>query len=124
MTIPVLLCLFTAVFLLALSLPALIRRKLHIGVTFPAAAALLLFLYTGASLCLIRENELNERIVIATDYFHQFRASLLAEDSHLPSCGMPSVCELSLIPGFWLREIPGIFSVLLTRIWRKRRRSS
>lgn len=40
-------CLIAASLLLLFSLPALVQRKLHLGVVFPTAVSLTLFLYAG-----------------------------------------------------------------------------
>lgn len=47
-------CLIAASLLLLFSLPALVQRKLHLGVVFPTAVSLTLFLYAGSCLRLSR----------------------------------------------------------------------
>lgn len=69
------------------------------------------------SAALIRQLSRSGRIIIATDFFHQFRSALLAQGEGLISCGAASFREPFLLPGYWLREIPGILyaGILLLR---------
>ena len=57
------------------------------------------------STALLDEKGLSRRIVIATDFYHQYRASLLAKRAGLSSCGISGFKEPLMIPGYWLREI-------------------
>ena len=55
MPIPVIVCLISACFLLVVSLPALLQKKLHFGVVFPTAVSCLLFLYAALA-CILPDS--------------------------------------------------------------------
>lgn len=65
----------------------------------------------------MRECGLSFRVIVATDFFHQFRSSLLAKREGFDAFGAASIREPLLLPGYWLREMPGILCawVLLLR---------
>lgn len=68
---------------------------------------------------LIREYGLSSRVVVATDFFHQFRSSLLAKRERLDAFGAASIRESLLLPGYWLREMPGILCTWVLLLRRK-----
>lgn len=68
---------------------------------------------------LIQKHGFSSRVIVATDYFHQFRSSLLAKSKGLNPCGTASVREPLLLPGYWLREMPGILCAWVLLLRRK-----
>lgn len=58
---------------------------------------------------------LSRSVIIATDFYHQYRASLLAKRAGLSSCGVSGFKEPLMIPGYWLREIIGLLYFYLFR---------
>ncbi len=56
------------------------------------------------SKAILEENNLNDDIVIVTDGFHQYRASLIAERLGLDSYSISCNTRLELVPTYWVRE--------------------
>ncbi len=55
----------------------------------------------------------DRKVIVATDFYHQYRASLLAKRAGLSSCGVSGFKEPAMIPGYWLREIIGLIYFFL-----------
>lgn len=60
------------------------------------------------SMEIIRENSLNEVCAIATNDFHEYRASLVAKDLGITAYAVPGKTELGLLPPYYVREIYAI----------------
>lgn len=54
-----------------------------------------------------------EEVLIATDAFHQLRASIYAELSGMRAYALPSGTPWGLLPSYWVREWAGISKALL-----------
>lgn len=67
----------------------------------------------------MRECGLSFRVIVATDFFHQFRSSLLAKREGFDAFGAASIREPLLLPGYWLREMPGILCAWVLLLRRK-----
>ena len=61
---------------------------------------------------LIRANDLSETVAIATDGFHEYRASLLAKDAELTPHAIPSRTYIFVFPGYWAREILAVWEAV------------
>ena len=56
----------------------------------------------------IAENNLPQRVAIATDGFHIYRAHLLARQAGLDPSAIPAQTPIRLLPYYWVREIAAI----------------
>ena len=63
------------------------------------------FLYSTR---IIEENFLSREIVVASDGFHQLRASMFAKDNGLAFHALPANTPLLLAPGYYAREWMGV----------------
>ena len=63
------------------------------------------FLYSTK---IIREEGLSTQIVVATDGFHQFRASMFAKDNGLTFHALPANTPWLLAPCYYARELMGV----------------
>lgn len=52
----------------------------------------------------LKKNDLDSEIVIVTDGFHQYRASLIADKLELNSYSVSCNTRLELVPTYWVRE--------------------
>ena len=59
-----------------------------------------------------REQNLSPSFAIATDGFHQLRASLYAKDQGLEVYSLPAKTPWGLAPGYWVREWFGVLKAL------------
>lgn len=57
---------------------------------------------------ILEENSLGDEVVIITDSFHQFRASLIAKDAGLDVNAVSANTPSYLLPTYWVREWFGI----------------
>lgn len=60
------------------------------------------------SLRIIRENQLSEEIAIVTSEYHQYRASLVAQDLGIESTAVCGKTAKWLLPTYYIRELYGI----------------
>lgn len=67
----------------------------------------------------MQEYGLSSRVIVATDFFHQFRSSLLARREGFDAFGAASIREPLLLPGYWIREMPGILCTWVLLLRRK-----
>lgn len=64
---------------------------------------------------ILDEHNAGDEIVIITDSFHQFRASLIAEKSGLKPCAVSSDTPYYLLPTYWVREWFGIVEQIVLK---------
>lgn len=57
----------------------------------------------------LEENGLDKEIVIITDGFHQYRASLIAEELGLEAYSVSCSTRTELVPAYWVREWFALF---------------
>ncbi len=62
---------------------------------------------------IIKENNLSANIVVASDNFHQLRASIFAERNGLKASPIGTNTWIFLLPGYWAREALGIVKALV-----------
>lgn len=62
---------------------------------------------------LIREQGLSSDVAVVTDSFHQLRASLFAGQNGLTAYAVGCATRWYLAPGYWAREVPGIYRALV-----------
>lgn len=62
---------------------------------------------------IIQRNGLSNKVVIATDRFHQYRASIFAGRAGLDASPLPCSTQFFLLLGYWCREILAVLRVLL-----------
>lgn len=65
------------------------------------------------SALIISQNNLPAQVVIATDSFHQLRASLFAKQNNLTAYSAPCDTYIYLAPSYWAREILAVYKALL-----------
>ncbi len=64
---------------------------------------------------ILRENSLGNNVVIITDSFHQFRASLIAKDAGLNTDTVSADTPSYLLPTYWVREWFGIIEQIFLK---------
>lgn len=55
-----------------------------------------------------------QSVVIATDSFHQLRASIFAKAEGMTAHGLPSPTPWGLLPAYWVRDVLGVAFALVT----------
>lgn len=63
----------------------------------------------------IKENQLNEKVTIVTDGYHQFRAKIIADSLDIETYSISAKTTLWLIPTYWVREWFGIVQQIVFR---------
>lgn len=60
------------------------------------------------SLKIIQENDLNSRVAIVTNEFHEYRAARIAKGLEMECAAVPAATEWWLLPTYYVRELYGI----------------
>ncbi|MFQ9094146.1 MAG: ElyC/SanA/YdcF family protein [Ruminococcus sp.] len=68
---------------------------------------------SGTRRAILQEQGLDNRIVIITDGFHQYRASLLAKRAGLESESESAWTNPLYVPTYWVREWMALFQLLV-----------
>ena len=66
---------------------------------------------------IIKDNGLNENIAVATDGFHQFRASVFANENELRSSAISCKTRWYFSASYYSREVLAIFKMLLLKFF-------
>lgn len=70
--------------------------------------------FTNAAV-IIENSNLPGEIAVASDYFHQFRASMIAEKQGLQVGSVPAATPIWLLPTYWVREWIGVLQEWLLK---------
>jgi len=65
---------------------------------------------------IIKENSLNENIVIVTHGYHQFRARNMAEDWGYTAYGVKCKCDPLLFPTYYARELMAVTKYYIDKL--------
>ncbi len=68
------------------------------------------------SISIIKQNQLPENIIIATDAFHQLRANYYVRENNYQGYATSSLSGIGLVPGYYAREVLAFCEIFLKSI--------